>query len=71
MNWSKGYIRVYIMFWYTCMSNIGLAEKNIEAYCIFYNARKRKEELKWVYTIKFIIKYKKQLLFRRPIDKSL
>jgi len=27
------------------MSNIGMAEKIIEAYYVFYNARKRKEEL--------------------------
>ena len=33
------------MYVYTCMSNIGKAEKNIEAYCMFYNARRIIEKL--------------------------
>ena len=44
-NWLKSYYRVYIMYWCTCMANIGMAEKYIEVYWIFYNARKRIEEL--------------------------
>ena len=43
------------------------------AYCIFYNARKRIEELQWVCTIKFIIyKYIKNYDYLEDtIDKSL
>ena len=53
------------MYWYTCMFNFDMAEKNIEAYCIFYNARERIEELLWVCTIKLYNLKKKLWLFRR------